>query len=140
MILLDTNVVSELLRPDPDPHVLAWNESLSDGVAITAVTLAELLTGVRLLPSGSRRTALEVAVRTAVQPYRDTQAVLPFDDAAADRYDEIVAVRSKSGRPISVADAQIAAICRVHGAVCATRNSKDFEHTGVDLVDPWGKP
>lgn len=137
MIVLDTNVVSEALRRDPDPQVLAWLESLTDDVAITAVTLAELLAGVRRLPAGRRRTTLERAVAAAVDPYLQTRAVLPFDAAAADEYADVLVLREGEGRPIHTADAQIAAICRAHGATCATRNLADFEGTGVELVDPW---
>ncbi len=137
MIVLDTNVVSEALRREPDTQVLAWLESLTDEVAITAVTLAELLAGVRRLPPGRRRTTLEAAIDTAVEPYLETRAVLPFDAAAANAYADVLVMRERVGRPIHTADAQIAAICRARAATCATRNLVDFEGTGVQLVDPW---
>lgn len=137
MIVLDTNVISEIFRPQPNVQVVSWLESLSGEVAITAVTLAELLAGLRLLPSGRRRSALTASIEAALQPYRDTQAVLSFDDEAADHYADILAAREKTGLPISMADAQIAAICRRRAATCATRNIKDFAHTGVELVNPW---
>lgn len=137
MIVLDTNVISEIFRPRPEPRVLAWLEALKDDVAITAVTLAELLAGVRRLPSGQRKTDLAVAIDRAIRPYRATRSVLAFDDAAAAEYAEILVKREHAGRPISMADAQIAAICRLHGATCATRNTKDFARTGVQVVNPW---
>ena len=137
MIVLDTNVISELFRSEPDARVVGWLESLTGEVAITSVTLAELLAAVRRLPDGRRRTELWSRIEATVEPYRQTRAVLTFDAAAAERYAEIFAAREVAGLPISTADAQIAAICRVHHATCATRNVKDFVHTGIDLVDPW---
>jgi predicted nucleic acid-binding protein len=137
VIVLDTNVISEIFRPAPDPHVIAWLEDLTGDVAVTAVTLAELLAGVRRLPDGRRRSVLAERIDAALEPYRETRAILPFDAAAAEHYAEILAARSAAGRPIHTADAQIAAICRAHGATCATRNVKDFDGTGVDVVDPW---
>lgn len=137
MIVLDTNVVSELFRREPDAGVVAWVESLEGDVAITAITLAELLAGVRRLPEGRRRSGLETAVLAAVGPYRDGHAILPFDDSCAEAYAEVLLERERAGLPIATADAQIAAICRARGAVCATRNVKDFVHTGVEVVDPW---
>jgi len=137
MIVLDTNVISELFRPRPEPRVVAWLVALTDDVAITTITLAELLTGVRRLAGGRRKADLEAAIDSAIQPYRDTRSLLDFDEAAAAEYAEVLVAREHSGLPISTADAQIAAICRAHRAVCGTRNTKDFAQTGVDLVDPW---
>lgn len=137
MIILDTNVISELLKPQPNDDVATWIESLSDDVAITAVTLAELLAGLRRLPGGRRKQDLTFRVEAAIQPYRDTRAIIPFDAEAAPRYAEILATREAAGLPIKTADAQIAAICRTHDAACATRNTKDFAHTGVVLINPW---
>ncbi|GAA4224669.1 type II toxin-antitoxin system VapC family toxin [Actinomadura meridiana] len=137
MIVLDTNVISEVFRPHPDARVVAWLESLTGDVAITAVTLAELLAGMRRLPAGRRKAALVTSIDAALRPYRETRAVLAFDDDAADHYADVLAARERAGLPISTADAQIAAICRARGAACATRNTKDFAWTGVELVDPW---
>lgn len=137
MIVLDTNVISEVFRPQPQPRVVAWLESLTGDVAITAVTLAELLAGVCRIPDGQRKSALSAKIDTALQPYRDTRAVLAFDDEAADYYADILVAREGMGLPISAPDAQIAAICRVHAATCATRNVKDFVGTGIELIDPW---
>ena len=137
MIILDTNVISEIFRPSPEPRVVGWLESLEGDVAITSVTLAELLAGVRRLPDGRRKDELTRRIGAVLEPYRGGRAVLPFDDAAADRYADVLVARDRAGAPISTADAQIAAICLTHGAICATRNVKDFQHTGVELVDPW---
>ena len=137
MIVLDTNVISEIFRPEPEGRVIAWMEGLTGDVAITAVTLAELLAGVRRLPRGRRRSALAVRIDAALEPYRETRAILPFDDRAAEQYADVLVAREQAGLPIHTGDAQIAAICRAYRAACATRNSKDFTGTGVELVDPW---
>jgi plasmid stability protein stbB len=136
MIILDTSVLSEVFRPHPDTRVTIWLESLADDVAITAITLAELLAGVRRLPNGRRRETLSTAVNTTVQTYRSTR-VPAFDSSAAEHYATILAAREHAGLPISMADAQIAAICRAHGASCATRDTKDFAQTGIELINPW---
>ena len=137
MIVLDTNVISELFRPLPNPRVVAWLESLSGEVAITAITAAEMLLGVRRLPDGRRKTELAEGIDAVLNQYRQLNAVLPFDSAAASHYAELVANRKASGSPISMADAEIAAICRTHLATCATRNVKDFQGTGVSTINPW---
>lgn len=137
MIVLDTNVVCEAFRPQPADRVIAWMEGLTGDIAITAVTLAELLAGVRRLPEGRRRSVLAAKINAALEPYRETRAILPFDDRAAEQYAEVLAAREQAGLPIHTADAQIAAICRVHAAACATRNCKDFTGTGIALIDPW---
>lgn len=136
MIILDTSVLSEVFRPHPDTRVTVWLESLADDVAITAITLADLLAGVRRLPNGRRRETLSTAVSTTVQTYRSTR-VPAFDSSAAEHYATILAAREHAGLPISMADAQIAAICRAHGASCATRDTKDFAQTGIELINPW---
>lgn len=137
MIVLDTNVIAEIFRPRPDRRVIGWVEALEGNVAITTITLAELLAGARRLPDGRRKANLERAIDDALEPYRGSRSLLPFDEDAAAEYAEVLAARERAGIPISMADAQIAAICRVQRAACATRNTKDFAHTGVDLVDPW---
>jgi predicted nucleic acid-binding protein len=137
MIVLDTNVISEVFKPKPDTRVVAWLESATGDIAITAITLAELLARVRRLPDGQRKAALMMAIDAAPEPYRASGAVLAFDESVADLHAGILVTRERIGRPISMVDAQIAAICRFHGAACATRNSGDFAHTGIDLIDPW---
>lgn len=137
MIVLDTNVISEIFRPSPEPRVVEWLVSLTGDVAITSITLAELLAGVRRLPEGRRKHELARGIEEAVAPYRGSRSVLAFDADAAERYAEVLAARDAAGAPISTADAQIAAICLACGAACATRNVKDFQNTGVKIVDPW---
>ena len=137
MIVLDTNVISEIFRSSLEPRVVEWLVSLTGDVAITSVTLAELLAGVRRLPEGRRKDALARGIEEAVAPYRGSRSVLAFDADAAERYAEVLASREAAGEPVSTVDAQIAAICLANGATCATRNVKDFQHTGVELVDLW---
>jgi predicted nucleic acid-binding protein len=137
MIILDTNVLSELVRRSPDPGVIDWLDSFpADDVATTAITAAELLYGVGRLTPGRRKSALFEAVNALLAEDFEGR-VLPFDSAAAAHYAEVVAGREQLGRPIGMADAQIAAVCHARGTSLATRNTKDFTDTGVELVDPW---
>lgn len=137
MIILDTNVVSETLKPAPDPGVLVWLDSRPfRDVSITAVTIAELLYGVACLPPGTRSRALATAVHSLVTE-DFAGRVEPFCAQAATDYATIVSTRRHTGRPISVQDAQIAAICHTRGATLATRNTKDFTEIGLELIDPW---
>ncbi|SBW19032.1 PilT protein domain-containing protein [Candidatus Protofrankia californiensis] len=137
MIVLDTNVISELMRARADPRVVVWvDKQPTDEVYLTAVTTAELRYGVARLPDGRRRTDLADRLQRAVEA-GFTGRVLPFDDNAAAHYADIVVGRGQQGLVIGMADAQIAAICRSHSAGLATRNTKDFVHTGIDLIDPW---
>jgi toxin FitB len=137
MIILDTNVISELTRPAPDTGVIAWLDSLpADEAAITAITAAELRYGVRRMPDGHRKSELSEAVNALINAdFRNR--VEPFDVLAADQYADVVTRREQAGQPISISDAQIAAICRVLSATLATRNTADFIGTGVDLINPW---
>ncbi len=137
MIILDTNVISELARIDPQPNVVTWLDSQPAAeIATTAVTAAELLYGVARLPDGRRRAALAEIIDALInEDFRDR--VQPFDSQAAGRYAAVVVGREKLGRPISMADAQIAAICSVHSATLATRNTGDFTDTGISLINPW---
>jgi predicted nucleic acid-binding protein len=137
MILLDTNVLSEQLRPRPEPAVLAWMAAQpTESLYVSAVTQAEMMLGARLLPAGKRRSALEAALHAMFE--EDFAGhLLPFDSAAVSPYVEIVAVRRAAGRPVSQFDAQIAAIARRHGAKLATRNVGDFDGCGIAVIDPW---
>ena len=137
MIILDTNVVSELMKKEPDSAVENWTRRQPDeSLYVTTITEAEILHGILLLAKGKRRTALEEAATGMFREDFD-ERVLPFDSPAARAYAEIAAVRSRAGRPISNFDAQIAAIARVNGATVSTRNVDDLEGCGVDLVNPW---
>jgi predicted nucleic acid-binding protein len=137
VILLDTNVLSEFIRPKPDEGVKRWLDSLdAAAIATTAITAAELLYGVARLPEGRRKKQLSESVRGLIDEDLNGR-VEPFDATAATHYADLVSDRETAGRPISVADAQIAAICRKLGATLATRNARDFEGTGVEILDPW---
>jgi predicted nucleic acid-binding protein len=137
VIILDTNVLSELSRKVPSEEVLAWlDDQPADETATTAVTVAEILYGVARLPEGRRKAELAEAVHGMLDDDLHGR-VEPFDGTAAAHYATVVSGRDKIGRPISMADAQIASICRKLGATLASRNARDFEDTGIDVIDPW---
>ena len=137
MIILDTNVISELMRPAPHRRVSAWVGARAAGrIYTTALNKAEVLLGVELLPKGRRRDALHEAADAMFAELFATR-VLPFDAAAAQQYGRIVSSRIRSGRPIEAIDAQICAICLLHGATIATRNVSDFTDCDVEVLDPW---
>jgi hypothetical protein len=137
VIILDTNVLSELMRPEPAAAVAHWTASRpAAGFYITSITQAEIMHGILLLPTGRRRQALESAAE-ALFAEEFAGRVLPFGSEAARPYAEIAATRSRAGRPISHFDAQIAAIARIHGARLATRNVSDFQGSGIAVVNPW---
>jgi predicted nucleic acid-binding protein len=137
VIVLDTNVLSELIRPAPEPKVLAWLEAQAlDALFTTAISRAEMLFGVHILPDGRRRDDLLREVK-AIFSEDLAGCVLAFDDAAADAYAEIAAQCRRIGRPSSQSDLMIAGIVRARGATLATRNGRDFEGAGITVVDPW---
>ena len=137
MIVLDTNVLSEAVRPTPQQRVLDWLAAQQAATLFTTtISEAELLYGIASLPGGRRRSALEETMRRMLSedfPGR----VLTFDRPAAREFAVIASARRSKGRPISAFDAQIASIARAHGAAVATRNVSDFEGCGVDIIDPW---
>ena len=136
MIILDTNVVSELMRRSPAPVVLAWlRRRTGSELFTTAITAAEVRYGIARLPDGHRKDDLVRAANEVFTAFPDQ--VLPFDDAAASAYADLVAQRERLGNPIDGFDGQIAAICHSHGGLLATRNVKDFHHTGIATTDPW---
>ncbi len=137
MIVLDTNVLSELMRREPDDGVMRWMDSLDAAtIATTATTAAELLYGIVRLSAGRRRDLLGEAAHRLIEDDLGGR-VEPFDASSAAHYAALVSARERAGRPIGVADGQIAAVCRNLGATLATRNTGDFEGTGIDLIDPW---
>jgi toxin FitB len=136
VIVLDTNVLSELMRREPSRAVLAWAQQQSpESVFTTTVSEAEIFYGLALLPGGKRRAALEDAAEGLFADLAGR--VLPFDSSAARLFGDIVAARRRAGRPISAVDAQIAAIARSRRATVATRDADDFADCGVELEDPW---
>lgn len=136
MIVVDTNVVSELMRPSPAPAVRGWvGAQQAGGLCTTAVTVAEIRYGLERLDDGNRKDRLLAAADEVFTSFSDF--VLPFDARAAACYAPIVAHRDRIGLPIDGFDAQIAAICQTYEAVLATRNVKDFRETGIGLIDPW---
>lgn len=137
MIILDTNVISETMRSQPDPSVLAWlDERAAAGLFVTTVTEAEIRFGIARLPDGKRRNGLAAAAKQAFDTlFRDR--VLPFDRDAARAYATIAVHRTAIGRPISQFDCQIAAIARSRGAAVATRNVEDFAECGLEITNPW---
>ena len=137
MVVLDTNVVSELMRDDPHADVLVWlDDRPTRELFVTAVTEAEVRTGIAFLLKGRRHRAI---AETADRAFGGLFAgrVLPFDGEAARVYAEIAAARRAAGSPVSQADGQIAAIARSRGMTVATRNVRDFADMGIDLIDPW---
>ena len=139
MIILDTNVVSELMRPIPSVSVLNWvSRQLASNLYLTTVSEAELRYGVEILPTGRRRERLLTEIDGMLRE-DFTGRILPFDSHAARAYAVIGASRRAAGHPISHADCQIAAIARAVGASVATRDLSDFEDCGVDLIDPWSE-
>lgn len=137
MIILDTNVVSELIRATPEPAVSAWvNRLRRRDVFLTAVTIAELRLGASILPIGRRRDALFDQIAERVERHFRTP-VLPFDHAAALSYGGLVALARSRGVTVSVSDGQIAAIARVHGYTVATRDTAPFEAADISVTNPW---
>ena len=136
-LLLDTDVLSEIMRSAPSPAVLAWLAAQrQDTLLVSAVTQAEMMLGARLLPAGKRRDALQRGLRMLFDE-DFAQRILPFDAEAVPHYVDVVARRRAAGRPISQFDAQIAAIALAHGASVVTRSVTDFEGCGLALIDPW---
>ena len=139
MIILDTNVLSEVMRPAPSVRVLEWLAKESAlTVFTTTIAMAEILYGIELLPKGRRRAALASAAEAMFEE-DFAGRILPFDNDAARAFPKIAAARRGSGLPITRFDAQIAAIARSRSAAIATRNTGDFEECGVTVLNPWNE-
>jgi toxin FitB len=139
VIVLDTNVISELMRLEPHPAVVAWIAAQPNAtLCTTSVNKAEILYGIVALPEGRRAALLTAAGAMFAEDLADR--VLPFDSAAAARYGEIVTTRGRAGRPIEAFDALIAATALAAGANIATRDVRGFEGLGLTLIDPWNAP
>jgi predicted nucleic acid-binding protein len=137
MILLDTNILSELMRADVSKQVIAWLDLQAvSSLFICAITRAEIELGLYLLPEGKRKEQLKQAALEMFDEFAGR--CLPFEESSAKHYAQLVAHRHRSGRPISVEDAQISAIALTHGMKLATRNTKDFTSIReLELINPW---
>lgn len=136
MIVLDTNVVSEAMKPEPDPAVRAWlNEQSAETLYLSSVTLAELLFGIAVLPNGKRKDLLSEALDGLMQLFRER--VLPFDTDAARKYADLAGTARTAGRGFPVPDGYIAAIAASQGYQVASRDMAPFEVANVDVINPW---
>lgn len=137
MIVLDTNIASELMNPQGSQTVKSWADSQPrERLFTTTITQAEILYGIAILPEGNRKQRLQDAAH-AVFHEEFVNQILPFDQEAAGYFATIAAYCRRQGAPISQFDAQIAAICRAHQAAVATRNVDDFAHCGIEIINPW---
>lgn len=137
MIILATNVVSEPLKPKADPKIIDWlDEQAAETLFLTSVNLAELLTGVAVLPDGKRKDLLSTNLSTLLDQLFGNR-ILPFDAAAAREFALITSMARDKGQGLSIADSQIAAIAKTHGFMVATRDTAPFEAAGVALINPW---
>lgn len=138
MIVVDTNVVSELMRLSPALMVVSWIRSQpGHELYTTSITVAEIGYGIERLPEGRRKRLLQTTAEQVFATF--AEHVLPFDAAAATQYAAIASAREQAGAPIDGFNAQIASVCRARQAALATRNLKDFHGTGVDVLDPWAQ-
>lgn len=137
MIVLDTNLVSELMRPRPNEHVIAWLDAQkADTMWLTSVNVAELLFGIARIPNGARKRGFEEVARRMIEE-DFAGRVLSFDLEAAAIYASLAAKRESAGQAMSLADGQIAAICLAHDASLATRNGRHFAGLGLEVLNPW---
>lgn len=137
MYLIDTNVVSEWVRAQPDRSVMAWTQAHAhDTLGLSAVSLAELWQGIEGMPAGARRHRLAEHVMHLLDT-KFGEHILPFDAAAAMAFSRLITERRQAGRPIGFADAQIAATALSRGLTLVTRNGRDFDGLGLTIVDPW---
>ena len=136
MIVLDTNVVSEAMKPDPHPSVRAWlNDQAAETLYLSSVTLAELLFGIAALPTGKRKDLLATVLDGLLGLFRDR--VLPFDTDAARRYAELAVMARTAGRGFPTPDGYIAAIAASRGFIVGSRDTTPYEAAGVPVIDPW---
>jgi len=137
MFVLDTNVISESFRPRPDPGVAAWMSAvIPENIFVTSPSKAELLLGLAYMPAGRRKAEFGLVIGAFFSRWLKTP-VLPFGTLEAEAYAGIVADRRRIGRPVAQFDAQIAAITKTRGFAIVTRNVRDFEHCGVEIINPW---
>lgn len=135
MIVVDTNVWSELLRPEPNPRVIAWEAANGHLLWFSTIVLAEFRARAALLPSGQRQEQISEGIEAIVASYQDR--VLPFDQQCSRFYGPVLLSAREAGKPVQAPDAMIAATALCHGMKVATRNVDDFAGTGVELINPW---
>jgi predicted nucleic acid-binding protein len=136
MILLDTNVVSEAMKPDPDPAVLSWlDEQAAETLFLCSVTIAELMFGIAALPKGKRKDRLTTALEGVVTLFADR--ILPFDIEAARRYADLAVSARAAGRGFPTPDGYMAAIAAAHDFAVASRDSSAFSAAGLNVINPW---
>lgn len=136
MIILDTNVVSEAMKPEPNAAVRAWlNEQTAETLYLSSVTLAELLFGIRALPAGKRKNLLDRALNELLALFQDR--VLPFDTDAARHYAELAALAREGGRGFPTPDGYIAAIAASRGFIVASRDAAPYEAAKLNVINPW---
>lgn len=137
MVIIDTNVVAEMMKPSPSPMVVAWlNSQESSALFLTAISIGEIVYGLRVMPSGKRRLQLEQGFeRVLAEAFAGR--ILAFDEEAARHYGEVMGRRKEIGRSLSVPDGQIASIARARGCAIATRNVRDFTECGVEVINPF---
>jgi predicted nucleic acid-binding protein len=138
MIVMDTNALSEALKPLPDATAMRTIMQLMEGATLTAVTLAELADGAKRLPRGQKRSRYASHIASLRSTFG--KRILDFTVDEVDAYASVRAARFRAGRPIGQSDAMIAAICLTHDAALVTRNVRDFEGVGLELIDPWAFP
>lgn len=140
MIVLDTNVVSEALKPGRDPAVIAWLDQQSvETLFLSATSLAELLIGIAIMPDGKRKSTISAALDSLITRLFDTR-ILPFDEGAAVAYSQLVSAARTQGKAVSMPDGQIGAVASVHNFTVATRDVAPFQALGVPVIDPWTAP
>jgi predicted nucleic acid-binding protein len=136
VVVLDTNVVSEAMKPEPNAAVRAWlNNQAAETMYLSSVTLAELLFGIRALPAGKRKNLLDLAVTELLELFEDR--ILPFDTDAARHYAELAVAARDGGRGFPTPDGYIAAVAASRGFIVASRDTSPFEAAGVTVIDPW---
>lgn len=139
MILLDTNVVSEAMKPEPDASVRAWlNAQAAETLYLSSITLAELLFGIRCLPTGRRQRLLDRALEALLELFEGR--ILPFDSAAARRHADLAALARSAGRGFPLPDGYIAAIAASRDFIVATRDTSPYRAAGVAVINPWTSP
>lgn len=135
MIIVDTNVWSELIRPEPDQHVVKWEAANGHLLWISSIVLAEFRARAILMADGKRKKQIAEAIEALL--FLHSNRILDFDEACAGQYGHVLLSARQTGFPIDAADAMIAATALAKGAKLATRNTNDFAGTGVDLINPW---